>query len=121
MDRDPIIHCRLDGHRTEMHRSNSGLYLFAGFIALAEGKDFDHVWVYNEEIDVAGYIWKDLPDNYYLQYAKFLIDNRFPIHKNLQEVQDVDRNAYNLAHQDIVLSENVIQFPRGFEGLVSHE
>lgn len=115
MNADPIIHCTLDGHRTEMHRRNSGLYLFAGKLA-----SFDHAWVYNEEFEIAGYVWKDIPEHRYMRYAKFMIDNAFPIHKNLQEVQDVDMRSYEMAHT-VIVSENVIQFPKAFEGLLGHE
>lgn len=75
---------------------------------------YDHAWVYNEEIDVAGYIWRDVPEHHYLQYAKFMIENYFPIHKNLWDVQECDMRAYQNTHQP----QNIIQFPKAFEGII---
>jgi hypothetical protein len=113
MESDPTLHIRINDKRVEMTRRNSSIWQFVGHLAM-----YNHIFIIDEEENNYGYYWADrAKEGQYNKYVQFMVDRSYPLHINLSDICDTDRQAYERYHP----SPNIIHFPKAFEGLLGHE
>ena len=87
MEDDPRIKFTLeDGSNIEATRENSSVYTFLGKAAM-----YNHIFIVIDD-ENALYTFCDSP--HYIDVISFMVDNSYPMHLNLLEAQDCDREAY---------------------------
>lgn len=85
--KEPCMRLKTEnGEEIEASRENTALYTFIGKAAL-----YNHVFVAVDD-ENGIYTFQDSP--HFMEMARFAINNEFPLHLNLFEVQDCDREAY---------------------------
>lgn len=104
MENEPKLTLDLNGNRFECTRENTSLFTFLGELAC-----YDHIFlVFDEENSEIGYLFKN--QEQWTDMAQFLSDNDFPMHLNLQEVAEVDQQAFEATfYADVRQSETFPQ------------
>jgi hypothetical protein len=97
---DKALELNINGETYRADRHNTSLFTFLGELGC-----YDHVFVSLAE-DECVYlfknqqIWKDL--------VGFIMENEFPMHFNLNEVAECDRDAYNATFLSDLAQTNTV-------------
>lgn len=94
-DQDPQLHLSYDGENVDFNRRTAGLFKFLG-----DWATHDHIFIIQEpeteeDTSTGFYVFKENPS--YMKLARFMIDNKFIIHINLPEPNDMDKAAFSIA------------------------
>ena len=91
MEQEPVAHLNLpNGEVFEATRERAQLFKHLGQLAL-----YDHIFCYDvqdNEVRQSFYIFKDVEG--YDELEQYMLDNAYPMHLNLLEVQRNDQEAY---------------------------
>ena len=88
MENEPVLEITMNGEKLLAHRGNTSLFTFIGELAV-----YDHIFIMtDEENNSGGYLFKN--QEIWHDMAGFLFENLYPMHLNLDEVADCDRNAF---------------------------
>ena len=89
MEDEPCLRINMNGEAMECRRNNTSLFTFLGELAI-----YDHIFVvYNEEENYGAYLFKN--QEVWSEMAGFLFEHMYPMHLNLPEVAQCDRDAFD--------------------------
>lgn len=89
MENEPVLEITMNGEKILAHRGNTSLFTFLGELAV-----YDHIFILvDEESNSGGYLFKN--QEIWHEMAGYLFENLYPMHLNLDEVADCDRNAFD--------------------------
>lgn len=81
---EPIFNCNLGGEAVEMTRDNTSIFLHLGTAAV-----YDHIYHQRE----VGGTYIPNTASLYETIKEFMFENDYPIHANLRDVSDTDREV----------------------------
>lgn len=85
---EPVLEITMNGETLRATRGNTSLFTFIGELAC-----YDHVFIVtDEQSNIGSYLFRN--QEIFHQLASFLVENLYPMHLNLDEVADCDRNAF---------------------------
>lgn len=90
MEDDARLKLTMNGQEIECNRENTAMFTFLGNLAI-----YDHIFVLMDEENNSGaYLFKENQQQWQ-EMAGFIIEYQFPMHLNMTEVAECDRNAFD--------------------------
>lgn len=100
---EPNVRLTINGETLDMTRRRGSLFTFMGRVTLSDGTEIDaenvnHVFVEHERTAagrIGTYIFSHNP--VFDQLSDYMMENGYPLHLNLLDVAECDRQAYETA------------------------
>lgn len=103
---EPALELTMNGEKIIANRHNTAMFTFLGELAV-----YDHIFVLtDEETNSGAYLFKN--QDVWKELAGFLIEHEFPMHLNMDEVAECDRNAFDATMYGDIRSNK--SFPQGW-------
>ena len=103
---DKALELHINGQEFLATRENTTMFTFLGELAI-----YDHIFIergMEESTPVGAYLFKN--QNVWKDLAMFIMENQYPMHLNLTEVAECDRDAFD--HTMFPDIRNMDSFPQ---------